>query len=242
MTRVGTRRAKAARDAVGAVAVWTALEGTVRWAGQVLALLAAPTAEGIAGRLETADAWAVLVSAVLLGVCFRRRARSRGLGWVELGYRCTREAAAAGVTGGIAVTAVAALAAGTVDGPVFGPGRTDGVLRGIAEAGPWVAVLVVVANGLVGPAVEEYAWRGYVQRAATETWGPAAGAAATAAAFTAKHVVVDLSAGRTASLAVIALALGAIAARWGTAASTVAHAILNTTATLVVLALALRGP
>jgi membrane protease YdiL (CAAX protease family) len=240
VTPAGARRARAAREAVRAAVVWTAIELAIRWVGPLLVLMASPASEGLAGRLETTDAWGLLGTATVLWMCFRRRARSVGLGWADLGYRCGRGAVLAGVAGGIVVLPVAALTAAFLDVPGFGL-SWDGLFRGIREAGPCVAALMVLANGLVGPTVEEYAWRGYIQRAAIAAWGPAAGVTATSLAFVVKHVIVDLSAARVASLAAIGLGLGVIAVRWGTVASTVAHVLVNTSATLVVLALAVRG-
>ncbi|MDQ7858809.1 MAG: CPBP family glutamic-type intramembrane protease [Armatimonadota bacterium] len=237
--RPGARRPAA--DALCAAAAWVGVEAGVRWTAQALVVLPARDGPGLPGRLEAADAWALLAVAGLSWGLFTWLARTRGLGWSDLGYRFDRTVPVVGVLGGLVVGAVAATAAIGVDVPIFGLRLDDEVLRRVVEAGPWTAALMLLGNGLAGPAAEEYAWRGYIQRAATAAWGRAAGVALTAAAFAAKHVLLDLSTARTASLLVVAAGLGIVAARWGTAASTVAHVILNTSAAVALLVLALRG-
>jgi membrane protease YdiL (CAAX protease family) len=230
-----------AADALGAIAAWVVVEAGVRWTAQALLVLAAPDGRAAPGRLEAADAWALLMVAGLSWALFARLARARQLGWSGLGYRLDRAAMAAGLLGGLAMAAAAAGAAVGVDVPVFGLRLDDEKLRGVVEAGPWVAALMLLGNGIAGPAAEEYAWRGYIQRAAVAAWGRGTGVALTAGAFAAKHVLVDLSVARTASLLIVAVGLGLVAARWGTAASTIAHVILNTGASVALLVLALRG-
>ena len=95
------------------------------------------------------------------------------------------------------------------------------------EAGVWVLVLFAFAHGIVAPLTEELAWRGIVQTALVESQRPAVGIVVTAALFTAKHMVLDLSFARAPTVLVLAVVLGLVRHRWGTTASTVVHAIVN---------------
>lgn len=89
----------------------------------------------------------------------------------------------------------------------------------------WVLALVVIVNGFIGPVTEELAWRGVIQTALVREYGPLLGIGATAAAFVAKHLVVDMAAPvfRVVSLIIIAVVLGLVRHRYGTASSTVTH-------------------
>lgn len=145
-----------------------------------------------------------------------------------------------GVLAGIgAVVAYYAFAAAalTVYASVFGgePGGSMADL-GFAGAGTGALVALVVVNGVLAPIAEEVAWRGVIQTALVNALGTAAGIAITAALFVAKHVVVDLGAPplRLASLAFLAIAFGVLRHRHGTASSTVAHVLANTTATATI--------
>jgi membrane protease YdiL (CAAX protease family) len=228
-------------DALWAVVAWTVVEVGVRWTAQAAVVLAAPDGRAAPSHLEAADAWALMVVAGLSWGLFARLARARRLGWADLGYRLDRAVLAVGLLGGLALAIGAVGAAVAADVPVFGLRVDDERLRGVVEAGPWIAALMLLGNGVAGPVAEEYAWRGYIQRAAVAAWGRGLGVALTAGAFAAKHVLVDLSVARAASLLVVAAGLGLVATRWGTAASTVAHVILNTGAVVALLVLALRG-
>lgn len=102
-----------------------------------------------------------------------------------------------------------------------------GFLLGDLEAGVWVVALFAVVHGIVAPVTEELAWRGIVQSAFVESEGVTIGIVVTAVVFTAKHALLDVSFARVPTVLVLALALGVVRHRWGTTASTVAHAVVN---------------
>ena len=144
-----------------------------------------------------------------------------------------------GLTGGL-LTVLAVQGVGLLVTSVAGTDAavaTFGFLLADLEAGVWVLALFALAHGVVAPVTEELAWRGVVQTALVESWGPTVGIAVTAVLFTAKHVVLDASLARLPTVLVLAVALGLVRHRWGTTASTVVHAVVNLTsvATLAIL-------
>lgn len=108
------------------------------------------------------------------------------------------------------------------------------------RAGPWVLVLFALAHGIVAPLAEELAWRGVVQTALVRSAGTAVGILSTALLFTAKHAFLDASLARVPSVLLLALVLGVVRHRWGTAASTLGHAVVNLGA-VALLAVAVIG-
>ena len=151
---------------------------------------------------------------VILGWSFGRRLRG-----YPLGYRWDRPAVLAGILGGLLLVPLLS----------FGTHHLDQTLTGKIEAEQRVTVvawvLQIVANGVFGPVVEEFFWRGYIQGEL--------GLTRTALLFAAKHAVVDFSLGRPTTLLTGSFALGYLRLRWGTAASTIAHLILNLTASIM---------
>lgn len=109
-----------------------------------------------------------------------------------------------------------------------GSGEATSAL-GLGNAPVWVLGSFVVINGLLVPVVEEFAWRGVIQTALTESYGSAVAVMVTAAAFVLKHIVVDLGASpfRATALVILAFGLCLIRAKYGTASSTIAHAGMN---------------
>ncbi|WP_218780602.1 CPBP family intramembrane glutamic endopeptidase [Halorarum halophilum] len=119
--------------------------------------------------------------------------------------------------------------------------ETEGLGAAIG-ASPWVAVLLLVGNGLLAPIAEERVWRGIVQTELVDTWGVAPGIAVTAVLFALKHVVVDGSVARLTTLLALGLVFGLVRHRWGTASSTVTHVATNTIASASIIAVSLYGP
>jgi membrane protease YdiL (CAAX protease family) len=178
---------------------------------------------------------AITLAMVILAWAFRCRVRREGLTAADLGYRWSRGAVLVGALSAL-VLLTTFVGTALVDRVLFRPQDDPPWVRRIAAAGPTAQLALLVSNGLLVPVVEEYAWRGYIQLRFMQGWGVLRGGAATAVFFAAKHVIVDLSLERTTTLLVGAAALGIIARRWGTGASTIAHAVTNLTATLLVLA------
>lgn len=221
--------------ALGTALGWTLLELTLRRG-------AVPLLEPLVGSAFAAD-WAVLLVgspaiAALLSWIALRRGQSPGT-WE---YDVSLRAVAAGV-GGVVVGLVATVGAAYVDSVLFGAGETGAAFTAaVAEtlqANPALALLLVLGNGLAAPVAEEQVWRGIVQTDLVDAWGPAVGVGLTAALFSLKHVVVDLSLARTTTVLALGLVFGAVRHRFGTASSTVTHAGVNTlsTASVVVAAL-----
>ncbi len=242
---------EAVKAGLKAVGLWTATEFAIR--GVLLlaigsALLASGTLSkesvGSGAFLGPAMVGTLALALVVLVLIFGRRIRREELAWeTHLAYRFGRRELFAGfVCGGL----IPALIWGTsqVDEFLFPGGSriVEVLLKIFAEAGPVTAAAMLVVNGILGPVVEEFAWRAYIQYRLTQGWGTSMGLAATALLFAAKHVVVDLSLSRTASLVVGSFALGLIRQRWGTGASTATHVTMNFTATLMFLLDALSPP
>jgi membrane protease YdiL (CAAX protease family) len=226
------RRALALRGAAAAV-VWTAIEYALRvpCAGLLLRVLwRAGIARSPAGRLAV-DAWLLVPVMGALAAVFLRLARRDNLTWSALGYQGDRRRLAAGVLGGVAVI-MASMLTSIVDASLVSPpdGRAAfGIALGSAGA-PALAALML-GNGVLAPIVEEFAWRGYIQTRFARAWGPVPAILATSALFALKHVLVDWSLTRVASLIAAALALGIIGRRYGTTASTASHLTMNFAAT-----------
>ncbi len=177
-----------------------------------------------------------------LFLIFRGRVARERLRPDDLGYRFDRHRVLAGFASGLFLLF---LLWGTshVDLALFPEGAKsfEALLRLLAEAGPVVAAGMLLANGILAPLVEEFAWRGYIQYRLMRAWGTWAGLAGTALLFALKHMIVDASVGRITTLLVGACALGLIRQRWGTAASTAAHLTANFVATFYLLTTALRN-
>ncbi len=205
------RGVRGARGGVQAACLWLSVEVLVRRTGLPASQIAAM---------------------LILMLVFRRRVLRERLTTADLGYRWSRPAVLAGAISSVVLLAIF-LGTAAVDRAVFDAGDDARWPRRLAEAGPGAMLALVLGNGLLAPLVEEYAWRGYIQTRLVHEWGLAAGLAATAVGFAAKHLVVDWSVVRPTTLLVGSAALSVIAHRWGTAASTLAHAATNTAATLL---------
>jgi len=215
---------------------------TVEFAIRVIGALAIVLFLGTAGLLPStpqpwpfATVWTTNVllaglAVVVLGVIYQRRVTREGLNWVDLGYRWSTTSWRVSLLASLALVVVVE-GTSRLDAILFGNAMEATVLRMIAAAGPLVGVLLLVANGIGAPFVEEMIWRGYVQTKLAIAWGGTSSLLATAAIFTGKHVIVDLSIDRIVTLFSLSLALGYMRYRWGTWASTVVHLAVNLAAT-----------
>lgn len=148
-------------------------------------------------------------------------------------YELSLRTVGAGLGGAVAYFAVFAALAVILTSVLDVSPSFDGGVLGVTDAPTWALIALLVGNGLVVPVTEELAWRGVIQTALTESYGVRVAVVVTAAAFVAKHLVVDLAAPpfRVASLVVGAFVLCGVRARYGTASSTVTHLITNLIAT-----------
>jgi membrane protease YdiL (CAAX protease family) len=221
------------RSAAAAVIQWTVTEFTLR--GPLTHLLVeglrkTGTVLSPPNRLEV-SAFLIAPITIALGAMFVLRARRDGLTPLGLGYQCDRRRVAAGALGGVAALMVSALAV-MADSCLFAaPAIQERFMTRVSAASIPALVALVLGNGVLVPVVEEFAWRGYIQTRLVGAWSPAAAVVTTAALFALKHVVVDGSVIRMTTLLTGAFALGLIGYRYGTAASTMAHVILNVTGT-----------
>lgn len=218
------------RDAIGPATVglvgiggWIAGELLLRRGG--VPLLAEPlgTAGG-ADMLLVGLGFPLLAAGIAL-VGFRG-----GIARTDWGYDWSHRALLAGV-GGILVYYVAIIASALVYVAVVGMPSVPVPTVGTAQP-RWVGAVFLVANGMVVPIAEELAWRGVVQTSLVRRFGPEIGIAVTAAAFVAKHLLVDMAAPtfRVVSLVVLAVVFSLLRHRYGTGSSTVAHLGVNLTA------------
>ncbi|MGH2396274.1 MAG: lysostaphin resistance A-like protein [bacterium] len=229
-----------AKSGLKAAGLWTVVEfairaGLVAVAASGLALAGHLPRESALSGMFVGMALAVplALAAVVLGAIFWRRATREGLELRDLGYLFSRPHAFAGVASGLFLLPLVIFGTDRIDTALFPDAakRFESLTRLIASGGQAVTASLLLANGILGPIVEEFAWRGYIQYKFNRALGTWVGLAATALPFAAKHIVVDLSFGRTTSLLLGAFALGLIRQRWGTAASTTAHITVNFVAT-----------
>lgn len=227
------RRALAPRAAVVAAGVWTAIEYLLRGPCTDLlvdALRRAGHARSPAGRFTVAAFLVAPITGTLTAV-FARRVRREGLSWSALGYACDRRRLVAGILAGIACLMMT-MVTGMVDASLFTRlERQERFIGGLHGAGTPALAALLLGNGALVPVAEEFAWRGYIQSRLNLAWGPIPAVVMTAVFFALKHVIVDWSLTRVTTLITGALALGIIGNRYGTAASTAAHIVLNFTAT-----------
>lgn len=219
-----------------AALLWIALEFTIRIVGtSVLYLRSGASVTVLNHATLYRDVVATLVAAeVLLVAIFAWKARRDGLTLTDLGYRFEQA-----VLPGLASAAVLfafAFAAAWVEHSWTDLGKVSALIRQEVATGT-IAVngVFFLSNGLLTPVVEEYAWRGYIQRLFVIAWGPMVGVTVTAVLFVAKHLIVDLSTARSLSLLVLALGFGLVQHYRGTAASTIVHMGVNAAATAWVL-------
>ncbi|ACV49290.1 MULTISPECIES: CPBP family intramembrane glutamic endopeptidase [Halomicrobium] len=206
------------------VATWVTVEFLVRRRGTPLLADAVGSGEG-------ADMLLLAITFPTLAVLAATIGRWSGIGPDRWRYELSPGAVAGGIVGVVAYFALlltfAVVYVFTVGVPSV-PTPAGG-----AETAVWVVPTLLLVNGVIVPIAEELAWRGVVQTALVDAYGPALGIAVTAGAFVAKHVVVDLGAPtfRFVSLVVIAVVLGLLRHRYGTASSTIAHLGINLLAT-----------
>lgn len=232
-------RGRSLRAGLSAALLWVVVEAGLRWAGLALVVwwdtARAPVTAGI---LLWANVVVLLPVLLVLAWLFARRVRRDGLTWTDLAYRPWRVGlwpavgAAAGALG--IVLAIEpwedALFPETARQRLWDEGRR--------LAGPLIGLVAVPVNGILGPLVEEFAWRGYIQTRMRLALGSSTGVVVTALLFAAKHAIVDATLGRSVTVTIVAFVLGIVGARWGTQASTVTHMAANAVATLLVLVLA----
>ena len=166
--------------------------------------------------------------AALFAVRYGRRV---GIDRDDWEYRTTGHTVGIGLVGGL-LTVLAVQGVGLLVTSVTGTDAAVaafGFLLADLETGVWVLALFALAHGVVAPVTEELAWRGVVQTALVNSWGPTVGITVTVVLFTTKHVVLDASLARIPTVLVLAVALGLVRHRWGTTASTVVHAVVNLT-------------
>lgn len=183
------------------------------------------------GTLGTLNSFALWPAMLILGMVFLRKVRRQGLTAADLDYRVSRSAVLIGVLAGGGLLGLGGLAY-QIDARLFDQSSLEEFLKLYKDSGFVNAAILLPANGILGPVVEEFVWRGYIQTRLTSVWGMNRAILLTAGLFAAKHVIVDLSLVRTTSLVLIALGLGVIGARLGTLAATVAHIVMNSAATV----------
>lgn len=230
---VGRRRV--VRAGLSGAGLWVLIEFAARtglgWAVLRLArLVGRGPGLGETYLLSAALMWPAVI---ILGIVFYRRVRREGLTWAELGYRSGRSAITAGLIAGAVFLGLGVVS--YIDAYLFGRGEAERYKQAMLAAGPVAELILLPVNGILGPAVEELAWRGYVQTHLVWGWGPRTGIVVTSLLFAAKHNLVDLSLGRSIGLLVGALLLGIVGYRWGTVASTIAHVVANFISTLALL-------
>lgn len=233
-SRGDATRRRAVRAGLSAALVWFLIELAIRGvAGFVVLeaiLTATETREPAPGHFGALGFGLLVPAMLMLWVVFDRRIRQDRLSPLALGYRFTWAAGVTGVVcGGVDLFGVLWLT-DKIDTQFFGPSNKS-VLTWIAAAPMWAILALLLGNGILAPIVEELAWRGYIQSRLSLGWGSGVGLVATALLFSAKHVVLDVSLSRTATLVIGSLFLGVIRHRWGTFASTLAHFVGNFTAT-----------
>lgn len=171
----------------------------------------------------------LVTAMVLLAIIFKRRVTREQLELQDLGYRFERLRVITGLISGLLLFGLVYFGTSVVDEALF-PGlaeREEALTRLVIQAGPIVVIAALLGNGVLGPVVEEFAWRGYIQHWLTRAWNLSAGLVVTALLFVLKHIVVDVSLARLTTLFVFAFALGIIRVRWGTLASTATHVTAN---------------
>ncbi|ELY80333.1 CPBP family intramembrane glutamic endopeptidase [Natrinema pallidum] len=215
------------RLAAVVVTGWIVLEVTLRW-GVVLAAARVGIDPGLA------DALVLLLGFPLIAAVLSRYVLERGREPDRWGWEWTPRSLGMGVLAAIVGFGLVA-GASRLDAVLFGLDSAAGARDGLATT---TAVLLLVGNGLVVPVAEEQVWRGIVQTELVEERGAVVGIGATAVLFALKHVIVDLSILRLTTLLTLAVLFGVVRHRWGTASSTVTHALINTvsTAGLVIMA------
>lgn len=229
-----SERVRAIRVGLTGAGLWLLIEFGIRDIGLVAILgLALITGRQLdLGQLMIGNIVLLWPAMLVAGLVFLRIIRQRGLTSGSLGYRPWRSA----ILPGLIAAAIAwglIYAIHDLSEHVFGTRDVDQFMQAEKAAGlPIMIVGLLPANGVFGPVVEELAWRGYIQPHLIRGWGPRVGIAVTALLFALKHVIVDLSYSRVFALLPGSFLLGVVGYRWGTSASTIAHVVLNSLATV----------
>lgn len=210
--------------AVAAVAIgaWILLEFTFRRG--LAPALADPLGTGLG-----ADMVSVAVGFPLAAAGIALLGRQAGVGRPEWAYETSLRTVGAGLAGFVGYVVLYG-AATTVYVSVLGLDPSTSLAGLGAGASPtWALGLLFVVNGVLVPITEEFAWRGVIQTALADAYGTWVAVVVTAAAFVAKHLVVDMAAPlfRVTSLVILAVILCGLRARYGTTSSTVAHLAAN---------------
>jgi membrane protease YdiL (CAAX protease family) len=121
--------------------------------------------------------------------------------------------------------------------PVFESAHHDSTvwLLGLAPTMKGISLLFV--NGLCIPVAEEFLWRGLVQPRLVRILSLPLGIGTTAILFSLKHVIVDGNFGRFLMVCGFGVICGIFAHRKGWSASAALHALINTTSSILALAL-----
>ena len=229
-----SERTRAVRAGLSAVGLWIVIEFGIRdvaWRAFVWAAERSGRRLG-SGELMTLNAALLWPALVVLGLAFLWLKRREGLSWSALGYRPWRSAILTGIISLIVIWGLS-LGASALTVHLLGTGKEQRFMDAMRAAGlPMMLVTMLPANGILGPMVEELAWRGYIQTHLIRGWGLRSGIVVTAVLFALKHVIVDFSFYRILILLAGGVALGITGYRWGTSASTIAHVLLNSLATV----------
>jgi membrane protease YdiL (CAAX protease family) len=209
-------------SAAVAIAAWVLVEFVFRRG-------LAPALTDALGTGLGADMVSIAVGFPLLAAGIALLGRRTGIRRPDWDYATSIRAVGAGVAGFVGYVVLFSAAA-TVYTSVLGLEPSIGVAAlGVGAAPTWALGLLFVVNGILVPITEELAWRGVIQTALADAYGTWLAVLVTAAAFVAKHLVVDLAAPlfRVTSLVIMATIFCGLRARYGTTSSTVAHLLAN---------------
>lgn len=224
------------RFGVIAVLIWIAAEvvlrrGVVRYLADLF------------GSARGADIVILGVGFPLLAYGLASWGMRRGIGTVDWDYTVSARSVGIGVAGSIMYYVVfLMIAVGYAQ--LIGTPRSASVGAAVVESASetlWLAVGFFIANGMIVPIAEELAWRGVIQTSLMNAYGVSIGVILTTLAFALKHLVVDAATPllRVVSLLLLAFLLCGLRAKYGTASSTVAHLVVNSISSAVVVFAAL---
>jgi membrane protease YdiL (CAAX protease family) len=121
--------------------------------------------------------------------------------------------------------------------PVFESVHHNSTVALLALAPALKGISLIAVNGLFVPFAEELLWRGMVQPRLMRILPPPLAIGATATLFSIKHVLVDGSLARFLMVIGFGVICGMLAHRKGWSASAALHALINTTSSIMALAL-----
>jgi membrane protease YdiL (CAAX protease family) len=212
MTETITRRLPTTVPlALVAVVGWLLLEIVARLGSGVAGAVALGPVVG-----DTTDAtivgsfFALLFGLPVAALLLSRYALRAGQSRADWDYDWAPRTVAVGLAAGLVGLGVT-WAIAHVDAALFGANEAaTAALTGAIEATPWAVPVLLVGNGVVGPAAEERVWRGVAQTDLVDRWGVVAGIVVTAVLFSLKHAVVDASLGRLFTIIALGLIWGAV--------------------------------